>query len=225
MRLFKGTIRPGTVREVLDNGVVKASAPGLFSFEDDTEKMPPIMPWMIGNNSNAFSQPKVYDEIWIMNFSDNPRQLYWFRKDDKSTNPNIPMTDNNVEILCNRDVNGEWATIYFSDGSGWVIGKGGSIINIKADGSILLSTGMANRDIEISGSGISLGTAGGSKHTAAYGDAIEDILYSLCSMLSGIGQIAMVMPATAMIGQSIIKEMPNITEKISNISSTHVTID
>ena len=40
------------------------------------------MPWFIGNNSNTFSKLKQYDDVWIMNFSDNPRQLYWFRKDN-----------------------------------------------------------------------------------------------------------------------------------------------
>ena len=47
MKLFKGTIRPGKVMEVLENGVIKASSPGLFSFTDDPEKLPPIMPWQI----------------------------------------------------------------------------------------------------------------------------------------------------------------------------------
>ena len=97
MKLFKATIRPGTVREVLENGAVKATAPGLFSFEDDINNMPPIMPWQIGSNCNSFSKPKVYDDIWIMNFADNPRQLYWFRKDRIENNKNIPITEENVE--------------------------------------------------------------------------------------------------------------------------------
>ena len=45
MKLEKGIIRPGIVLEVLDNGIIKASAPGLFSYSDDPEKMPPIFPW------------------------------------------------------------------------------------------------------------------------------------------------------------------------------------
>ena len=116
MKLHKAIIRPGNVMEVLENGVIKASAPGLFSFSDDPAKLPPIMPWQIGSNCNSFSKPKLYENIWIMNFLDNPRQLYWFRKDRVSDNSNINITEENVEILCNRDVNGEWATIYFSDG-------------------------------------------------------------------------------------------------------------
>ena len=118
MKLHKGTIRPGTVREILENGIIKASAPGLFSFTDDTTKMPPIMPWQIGGNSGAFSKVKLYDEVWIMNFTDNPRQLYWFRKDSISMNENLLDTINNesnVEIVCNRNIAGDWCSIYFSD--------------------------------------------------------------------------------------------------------------
>ena len=37
MKLDKGTIRPGTVLEILDDGLIKASAPGLFSITDDPE--------------------------------------------------------------------------------------------------------------------------------------------------------------------------------------------
>ena len=109
MKLNKGTMRPGTVLEVLDNGIIKASAPGLFSFVEDPALLPPIMPWFIGSNSNSFSKVNKYDEVWILNFSDNPQQLYWFRKDPVTDNnelcvpgtENSIMQDENVEIICN----------------------------------------------------------------------------------------------------------------------------
>jgi hypothetical protein len=62
MELSKGIIRPGTVIEVLENGNIKATAPGLFSVTDDPNKFPPIMPWFIGSNYNSFSKVKQYDE-------------------------------------------------------------------------------------------------------------------------------------------------------------------
>jgi hypothetical protein len=225
MKLSKATIRPGTVLKVLENGVIKASAPGLFAFVDDPEKMPPIMPWFIGHNSNAFSQPKVYDDVWIMNFADNPRQLYWFRKDEVSENDNIPMGEENVEVLCNRDIDGEWCTIYFSDGSGWVIGKGESIIQIRPNGSILLTNGQPNRCIDINGKNISIGKADESQHPAACGDAVEDALMSICSLLNEIGAQAMLNPHTVLIGTALLKQLPKIINKIPNISSQHVTIE
>lgn len=223
MKLLKGTIRPGTVREVLENGNIKATAPGLFSFEDDVKLLPPIMPWQIGSNCNSFSQPKIYDEVWIMNFADNPRQLYWFRKDNV-VNDNINMSEENVEILCNREIGGEWATIYFTDGSGWVIGKGDSIINIKADGSILLTNGMPHSTIHIN-NGISLGSPDKSKSPAAKADDVEAALYEICTLLNNVATAALPNPYTTAIGTAILTGLPAVTSKIPNISSAHVTID
>lgn len=227
MKLNKGVIRPGMVLEVLDNGVVKATAPGLFGFDDDTSKLPPIMPWQIGSNSGSFSKPNLYDEIWIFNFSDNPRQLYWFRKDKIHENTNVPSinSEENVEILCNKEIAGEWCTIYFSDGTGWIIGKGDSIIQINPDGNILLSNGLPNRDIEIAGDAIRLGTAGKSNKPVAYGDKVEDVLISLCSMLGSIAQVALANPYTVNIGTALMTQLGNVTSKISGISSSHIKID
>lgn len=225
MKLSNGTIRPGTVLEVLENGLIKASAPGLFSYIDDPKMLPPIMPWFIGNNSNAFSKLKQYDDVWIMNFSDNPQQLYWFRKDTIADNTNISLTETNVEILCNKEVNGDWCTIYFSDGSGWVIGKGESIIQIRPDGSIFLSNDMPNRCIDINGQNISIGSEGKSAHPAACGDAVEETILNLCILLNKIALTAVGNPYTAAIGMTLLQELPNVTESINNISSMHVTID
>lgn len=225
MKLSKGTIRPGTVMEVLENGMIKASAPGLFSFVDDPAKLPPIYPWFIGGVSNSFSKLKQYDEVWIMNFSDNPRQLYWFRKDRLENNKNIPMDGENVEIVCNRDVAGEWMSIYFSDGSGWVISKGESYIQIRPNGSIVMDTGLPNRAIDINGSNISIGSVGKSEHPAAYGDKTESALRSLCALLGQIQQVALMNPYTMAIGTAIQMSLPKFSDKISDIASKNVTID
>lgn len=225
MQLVNATIRPGTVLEILDNGNIKASAPGLFSYVDDPSLLPPVMPWFIGHNTNAYSKLKKYEEIWILNFSDNPQQLYWFRKDRMSNNTNIPMGEENVEVLCNREVAGEWATIYFSDGSGWIIGKGDSIIQIREDGSILLTNDMPNRCIDINNKNISIGSKGESAHPAAYGDSTEKTIMSLCILLNGIAMKALANPYTAAIGAELFAKLPAVISTIPNISSQHVTID
>lgn len=233
MKLDKGTIRPGTVLEILDDGLIKASAPGLFSITDDPEMLPPIMPWFIGNNSNSFSKLKQYDEVWILNFSDNPRQLYWFRKDRVEDNNELVIPDSdqkvtaeeNVEIICNRDVGGEWATIYFSDGSGWVIGKGDSIIQIRKNGTILLDIGQNNRCIDINGSNISIGSKNKSAHPAAYGDLTEKVIMEICLLLNAVATKAMTNPYTIPIGSEIMVKLPSIINAIPDISSEHVTID
>lgn len=225
MKLHKGTIRPGTVLEVLENGIIKASAPGLFSFEDSTEKLPPILPWNIGGNCNSFSQPKKYDDIWIMNFSDNPQQLYWFRKDRMINNENLPMNEENIEILCNREVEGEWCSIYFSDGSGWIISKGESIIQITPNGSIQLTNGFENRMIDINAQSISLGSPNRSAHQAAYGDVLVDIFLSLISILKQIQMAATPNPYTAAIGMVLATSLPLLEKQLPEIVSPHVSLD
>ena len=226
MKLHKGTIRPGTVLEVLEDGVIKASAPGLFSFVEDPEKLPPIMPWFIGGNCNSFSQPREYDDVWIMNFSDNPQQLYWFRKDKLSANnENLPTNEENIEILCNRDVAGEWCSLYFSDGSGWIISKGESIIQIRPDGSISLNPGFKNRMIDVSAQSISLGSPGKSAHQAAYGDVLVDVFLALVSVLKQVQIAALPNPMTAAIGSVLASSLPILESKIPDIMSPHVTLD
>lgn len=225
MKLLKGTIRPGIVNTVFDNGNIKAAAPGLFSSADDPSKLPPIMPWQIGSNSNSFSKPKEGDHVWIMNFADNPLQLYWFRKDRPCDCENIDFTETNVEVLCNKDINGEWATIYLSDGSGWVISKGESIMQIRADGTILLNTGMNNRVIDINEQGISLGSEGKSSHPAAYGDVIVDIFNNLITLLKQIQFVTAPNPYTLTISSTISSLLPMIESKISQIVSSNVTLD
>ena len=225
MKLHSGTIRPGTVMEVLENGVIKASAPGLFNFADDPSLMPPIMPWFIGSNSNTFSQPKQYDDVWIMNFDDNPRQLYWFRKDRVENNENLPISEENIEILCNRDVGGEWCTIYFSDGSGWIISKGESVIQIRANGSILLNTGMDKRCIDITPTCISLGSEGKSSHPACYGDVAMEVFNGLLALLKQIQMAATPNPYTAAIGTVLAANIPLLESKIPQLVSSHVTLE
>jgi hypothetical protein len=211
--------------EVLENGAIKASAPGLFNFTDDPNLMPPIMPWFVGGNSNSFSQPKQYDDVWIMNFEDNPRQLYWFRKDKVSDNTNLPTGETNIEILCNRNVAGEWCTIYFSDGSGWIISKGESIIQIRPDGSIQLNTGMDKRCIDITPTCISLGSEGKSSHPAAYGDVTVEVFNGILAMFKQIQMVASVNPYTSAIGMIIKANLPLLEKKIPNVVSSHVTLE
>lgn len=234
MKLQAGTIRPGTIVEVLENGVIKASAPGLFNFSDDPNLMPPIMPWFIGANSNTFSQPKLYDDVWIMSFDDNPRQLYWFRKDRVEEQTNMleekngvpaPLTEQNVEILCNRDVMGEWCTIYFADGSGWVISKGESIIQIRPDGTIQLNTGMDKRCIDITPNCISLGSPSKSSHPACYGDVAMEILNGFLALLKQIQMVSTPNPYTAAIGTVLAANIPLLESKIPKLVSSHVTLE
>lgn len=223
MKLANGTLRPGTVMEVLENGYIKAIAPGLFNMEDPVENLPPIMPFF-ANFSNAYSKPTQYDEVWILNFTDNPLQLYWIRKDNYKENNAELMTEENVEIICNRETGLGWATIYFSDGSGWIIRKDGSQIQIRENGSILLKTDTPHRIIDINPSGISLGDEGSSPHPAAYGDKTQEALEEILGLFQALSIKAMVSPYTVALGTAITAKLPKLQTAVSNITSPHVTL-
>ena len=226
MKLANGIMRPGTVVEVLYGGCIKAAAPGLFSITDDPDDLPPIMPLVGSGTSGGSTTIKRGDEVWVLNFSDNLQQLYWIKKYSYDAYPsNVPMFGRDVEIMCNIKSNGDWCSIYFEDGAGWVITKGESRIQVAADGSILLYTPEENRCIHINDSNISIGSFGTSAHPAAYGDVIEEILTSLCLLLNGIATKALANPHTAAIGTELLKTLPQIVNRIQDIPSDNVTID
>lgn len=223
MKLRNGILRPGRVLKVLENGIINVSAPGLFS-EVDLEKLPPVMPFF-GLHANTYSQPLVGDEVWVLNFSDNPQQLFWFRKDDMPTNDKELLAEENVEILCNRETGMTWATIYFSDGSGWVIKYDDSKIQIRNDGTILLDSALPHRAIDINVGGISIGSIGESAHPAAYGDTTKKALMLIQIALERMQLAAKVSPYTIAIGQAIGSIPSDIDGLLTQIESPNVTID
>ena len=218
MKLSQGILRPGKVLEVLENGNIKASAPGLFSAEDQSN-LPPIFPFTSWH-ANSYSAPEVGDEVWILNLMDNPLQLYWFRKDKYEQNSIIK--EENVEVICNRETPMSWATIYFSDGSGWVIKNDDSIININSDGDIVLSRPESHRNISIKSSGIELG---GDSHPAVYGDELIKILYKIQIALSAVQVAASSNIITMPIGAAINSCANDLAVMIPKIVSPHVRLD
>lgn len=224
MKFANAILRPGIVEKVLSNGQIKASAPGLFS-PVDLENLPPIYPFF-GGHANTYSEPTVGDEVWVLNVLDNNRQLYWFRKDNFEQSNIGLIQETNVEVICNREFGGGlWATIYFSDGSGWVIKRDDSKIQIDPDGNIILDTGMPYRCIDINTSGISLGSRGESSHPAAYGDKIEDALLYIYTALEAIQIAADTNPYTKGISIALQSQLPKIEQTIPEISSPNVNLE
>ena len=223
MELMNGILRPGNVLEVLENGCIKAYAPGLFS-KEDKDKLPPIMPFF-GLHSNTFSSPLEGDEIWVLNITNNPQQLFWFRKDDYKENNKDLIGEENVEIICNREAGSEWATLYFSDGSGWVIKKDDSMIQIRKDGSILLDTQWNKRTIDINDKCISLGSVGESAHKAAYGDVVQDCLRKIQITLETVMTAAKATAQTMPISTAIEAHIYSIKELVPKVTSPNVTLD
>lgn len=224
MKLSNGVLRPGEVMEVLENGCIKANAPGLFSSIDSLESLPPIYPFTLGHE-NQYSSPKVGDEVWILNFSDNPMQLHWFRKDKYQVNNKDIINGENVEVLCNREIGTAWASIYFSDGSGWVISNDESIIQIDANGDIIISKPTPHRTIHINDDCISLGSKGKSAHPAVYGDELIKILQNIQISLELIQKTSLNNPFTAGIAAALNTKPIELKTLIPKITSPHVTLD
>lgn len=228
MKLINAILRPGEVVEVLENGMIKATAPGLFSSEDVTDLLPPIHPFneLIGCHANSFSKPEKYDEVWILNLTDNPMQLYWFRKDEHDTNnSNIDTSGTQVEILCNREAGCSWASLYFTDGTGWTISYNDGRLWIDKDGHIELGmVGTPHRTITIQQDGIHLGDAGGAAHPVAYGDTTAELFRNVFGIFMKAMQAAMGNPYTASLAPAFgaaAQYIPNTSDMIS----PHVKID
>lgn len=224
MKLSQGTLRPGWVLEVLEGGSIKASVPNLF-LASDKDKLPPIMAFP-GAHPNTFSQPKEGDEVWVLNFNDNPLQLYWFRK-DRFREPNQEIMDGtNVDILINREIGPDmWASIFFSDGTGWVMRRGDVALVLTPDGSIRMDGGAAHRVIEVSPAGISLGSSGKSAHPAVHGDVLTECMQIIAARLNSIATYAKASPYTMPISQAIGGAPNELQQLIPKLTSTHVTLD
>lgn len=221
MKFLHATLRPGRVIEVLGSGNVKVEAPGLFS-EEDKENLPPVYPFF-GLHANSYSEPKEQDEVWVLNFDDNPLQLHWFRKDDRRGHNDELEGEENVEIICNREAGTGYATIYFSDGTGWMFRNGESFINIEANGNIkLCASGMI---LHVTSSGISLGSENKSAHPAAFGDKTEEALSTIASCFSAIAQAAGSNAYTLPIKSAIGSTPSKINNQASQVPSDKITLD
>lgn len=224
MRLNNAILRPGKVLEVVDtNGTIKASAPGLFSEQEDPNLLPPVFPLLL-SHSNQFTTPIVDDEIWILNFTDNTQQLYWFRKDNYIENNKDIQEETNVEVLCSRESGAGWATIYFSDDSGWIVKNDKTVVQLDSDGNIKLKNPNAHRCIEINSDNISIGSEGKSNHPACLGDNTADILWKIYMTFNALKTSAAANPMTAHLSTAI-NMTGDWSNDISNIKSQHVTID
>jgi hypothetical protein len=224
MKLSNAILRPGKVLEVVDaNGTIKVSAPGLFSDQDDPQLLPPVTPLLLFH-SNQYSTPLVDDEVWVLNFTDNTQQLYWFRKDNYIENNKDIQEEVNVEVLCSRESGAGWATIYFSDDSGWYIKNDKTFIQLDPDGNIKLKNPNAHRCIEINSNNISIGSEGESAHPACFGDITADLLWKIYMTFNALKTASAANPMTAHLGAAI-NMVGDWSGDISKIKSGHVTID
>lgn len=224
MDLNKCIIRPAKVVKVLENNILKVSAPGLFSQTEDPEKLPPVYPF-IETTKNSYSEINENDEVWLLSVKDNPSELFWIRKPDYEFGMMEKPASGNLEVLMRRESGASWAELFFSDGTGWIIRNDSSYISINKEGHITLSVLGNHKTIEINDDGISLGSKGESAEPAVLGDKLTDVLEYISIMLDVLGASAMVNPYTFPLGSVIVAMKPILDDKISKICSSYVTLD
>ena len=232
MKLIHATIRPGKVLEIVEDGAgaIKVSAPGLFTDADGTEVLPPVYPWPFGHHANAYSCPKVGEEVWVISFTDNPLQLHWVRKDDFPENlKDLPLADEtqNLEVVVNREFeDSKWAILYFSNDDGWMMRKGeDGLINIREDGSIFLKTKFDKRIIDICEDSIALGTEGKAGDNAMLYSKWKEWADELLNQFkTTLMNAASANPYTANLAPAFQAVAAALQPKIDPIKSKHVTI-
>ena len=231
MRLIQGTIRPGKVLEIIEegSGAIRASASGLFTDADGTDVLPPIYPWPFGYHANSYSCPKVGDDIWVMSYNDNPLQLHWARKDNlPETLKDLPMTDEskNLEVVVNREFeDSKWAILYFDNDDGWMMKKGeDGWINIREDGSIILKTKFNKRIIDICEDSIALGAEGKAEDNAMLYSKWKEWADKIVEDINKLAAAAAANPYTINLQSPFQMMAQDLQGKIDPIKSDHVTI-
>ena len=228
MKLNEGKIRPGRVLAVVDEkGIIKATVPGLFSDQDDPDLLPPIYPYFIGNK-NMFTKVKEDDAVWVMFFEDNPYELFYFRKDNiqESLSEILNKDYENIEVITHLDNDSGYVSLYYTDGTGWILRKEDSVIQIDKTGRIILDyNGDKHRQISIDDNSISLGTIGGSAEPAVLGDKLTDTLQKLYLTLKSIEEASKINPYTIAIGSAMKSPLSQYKNSIDKITSQHVTLD
>lgn len=236
MDFAEGRMRPGVVRKVEGGGIIKASVPGLFSAEDPPEKLPPIRMFPCGV-ANSITQVKELDEVWVLNFEDNPAELYWIRKDDQEDAEDnrkaLDDTDNEkikpgnaTEVIFNKNDGGQQGSLYFSKESGVVLRKDDSYVQINSGGDINMGVNYPARDINITQEGIVIG--GGSDASkpqpAVLGDNLEKVLNDVVEALATIQGAAKKNPYTMQIALCLEPCILKLQNEANSILSSNVKI-
>lgn len=157
MEFLNCTIRPGKVKEIVNkNGVIKATADGLFKEDTAADLLPPIYPIF---NSSTFYNVEVGDIIWIIDNKSNDQLLFYIIINDPEKNKLIEEDYKQMCVLLCRDF-GEEKTVqlYFSDGTGWMMRSEESFININKDGDIIIDSGKEERKIILNSDGVHIQT-------------------------------------------------------------------
>lgn len=233
MKLSEGIIRPGTVRQVLENGVIKVSAPGLFSDEDTPDSLPPVYRFASGG-TNSSTSVEVLDEVWVLSFNDNPTQLYWIRKDNDimsdHANKSLQETSEeirpgkNAEILFNKIDQGSQGSIHYSAESGMVIKKDDCIIQLDKSGNIKIYNDAPGKIIEINNNKILIGGNETNTQPAVLGNNLQLVINDITEAIATVQGAAMKSPYTMQIALALAPLVAKLQMESNGILSNNVKV-
>lgn len=237
MRLCNGEIRPGKVLSVVNSyGVVKASCCGLFSELDDTEKLPPVRPFL-RMSPTSYVKPNVGDDIWVMVFHDNPQELYYmFQGCSEKTNTTYlgdvdTDTSEQCEILSKHGDDDSPAVVKYSDTEGWNVKCGETGMNVRPDNTVVVGNVSKENEnfkgIVIDDNHINLCANNNTENTqpAVLGTELTKCLNNIVDLLMQVSASCKADPYTAHIAVAIESKMSQFVESIDPIKSKNVVLD
>lgn len=221
MELKNVTIRPAKVVSVMDNNIIKVTAPGIFSKTDDPDLLPPVYPFL-ESSSNSFSALNINDEVWLLSVEDNPLELFWIRKPDYEFGLDGRPEGVNVEILMRKQSGAGWCEMYFEDGSGLILKNDSSSIRMDKSGDIIISAGGKHNNITLNREGVTIGVG---SQPAVLGNELVELFDLLIITLEEISTMAALSPYTTPISVPINKMISVLQNKMDCICSKYVTLD
>lgn len=180
MELRNASLRPGKIREVLDQyGNVKCSVVGVFRDDEDLEKLPPVSPSpFMRTSSNNFVQPKVGDDVWVMLFRDNPQLLFYQFQGDARLSNGVDLDERyqDVEVFSKH---GDDRVFMYDDEDGWTLRNDDAFINLNNE--VNISNG--KHGVTITNNGVRL-VGGAEDQPMVLGNDLKECLQELCKVLS-----------------------------------------
>ncbi len=231
MDFISTDISYGTVQEVPDKlGRCRIKLLYEADIEDGSDAQYPLYTWLSSPACGSFSALNVGDTVLCFVDKKNT-ELRWYTrhmviKDGSSLSHLLEGDLTDIDVLVCRDGKNTTFQLYASDGTGWILSTGGTVLNINTDGSVSLSTQWSHRGVSVSDSSISLGPASGdAAEPAVLGDKMTDYVDKIDTLLEDIQKAASASPYTKQIETTIQAEIGDIKDAAARICSDNVRID
>ena len=217
----------GTVKQVLDGGIIKARVEGTFDDEDHT-KLPPIR-FSPFAGDNGFSVPSVGERVWVIGDHNDPLALFWQPINETSFSQNMHQeSEKHKELLLKEGCSvlirkpmagGLYDATYYIDGDGCHIQDGDTSVIVSNKNGVTIK---ANK-ITI-GDENSIVSMGSGKNQLAHANIVDEKITKLGAMITKLSKLiemaAATSPYTANIGAALKGMESDIASLKSDIKST-----